>query len=154
MHLVVVIIRTYHDARSSECQSLIFPFRTNVENVIFQTLYYMKYLRCDVFTSYLIYWWLHYCCLLVCVFLRWFIWYYNLFKIIHVVSSVKFTFNRRPSSTSHSWGRGSNPYQSIYDLCWTKCGATWQVSLRVVWVSHVSIISTLLHDHSFVMTLA
>jgi len=61
--------------------------------VIFQTLCYTKYyLRCAVFTSHLIYWWRHYCCLLVCVFVRWFIWYYILFKTNHVVSSVKFTF--------------------------------------------------------------
>ena len=34
MHLVGVIIRIHPDARSSERQSLIFPFRNNVENVM------------------------------------------------------------------------------------------------------------------------
>jgi len=34
VHLVGVIIRIHPDARSSERQSLIFPFRNNVENVM------------------------------------------------------------------------------------------------------------------------
>ena len=92
VHLVGFIIRIYHDARSSERQSLTFPSRNNVQIMIFRTPLLREILfavRCFHFlvnivvTSLLLF---------TCVFVRWFRSYYNLFKIIHVVSSVKFTF--------------------------------------------------------------